>query len=81
MAGEDNFDLINLDGPLSVEAILKTLQQRFMDGHCYVSNVSSAYIQTVCLPFSVCRLSVCKMCGIGCVYGINWDEGVFVWLC
>ena len=36
MAGEDNFDLINLDGPLSVEAILKTLQQRFMDGHCYV---------------------------------------------
>lgn len=37
MAGEDNFDLINLDGPLSVEAILKTLQQRFMEGHCYVS--------------------------------------------
>ena len=37
MAREDNFDLINLDGPLTVEAILKTLQQRFMDGHCYVS--------------------------------------------
>lgn len=35
MAQEDNFDLINLDGPLTVEAILKTLQQRFMDGHCY----------------------------------------------
>ncbi|CAI8039483.1 Unconventional myosin-Ia [Geodia barretti] len=35
MAREDNFDLINLDGPLSVEAILKTLQQRFMEGHCY----------------------------------------------
>lgn len=37
MAREDNFDLINLDGPLTVESILKTLQQRFMDGHCYVS--------------------------------------------
>lgn len=37
MAREDSFDLINLDGPLTVEAILKTLQQRFMDGHCYVS--------------------------------------------
>jgi dachs protein len=35
MAREDKFDLINLDGPLSVEAILKTLQQRFMEGHCY----------------------------------------------
>ena len=37
MAREENFDLINLDGPLSVESILKTLQQRFMEGHCYVS--------------------------------------------
>lgn len=36
MAREEHFDLINLDGPLSVEAILKTLQQRFMEGHCYV---------------------------------------------
>jgi myosin heavy subunit len=35
MAREDNFDLINLDGPLTVEAIVRTLQQRFMDGHCY----------------------------------------------
>ena len=41
MAREDNFDLINLDGPLSVEAILKTLQQRFMEGHCYVSPQTS----------------------------------------
>lgn len=42
MAREDNFDLINLDGPLTVESILKTLQQRFMDGHCYVSLELSA---------------------------------------
>lgn len=34
---ECSFDLIHLNGPLTVEAILKTLQQRFVDGHCYVS--------------------------------------------
>ena len=30
-------DLMHLSGPLTVEAILRALQQRFMEGHCYVS--------------------------------------------
>lgn len=30
-----SFDLIQLSGPLTVEAILKSLQQRFMEGNCY----------------------------------------------
>ena len=47
MAREDNFDLIKLDGPLTVEAILKTLQQRFMDGHCYVSRDVGRYSVSV----------------------------------
>jgi len=34
---EYNFDLINVTGPLTIEAILKTLQQRFNNGHHYVS--------------------------------------------
>lgn len=38
MAGSgSNYDLINVSGPLTVETILRTLQQRFNDGHCYVS--------------------------------------------
>ena len=38
MAEEEDcsFDLIQLNGPLTVEAILKSLQQRFMEGNCYV---------------------------------------------
>ena len=38
MAEEESgsFDLIQLSGPLTVEAILKSLQQRFMEGNCYV---------------------------------------------
>ena len=32
-----SYDLINVSGPLTVETILRTLQQRFNDGHCYVS--------------------------------------------
>lgn len=35
--GGSSFDLIHLNGPLTVEAILRTLQQRFVDGQCYVS--------------------------------------------
>lgn len=38
MAGEDGaagLDLINLAGPLTVEAILKSLQQSFNEGNCY----------------------------------------------
>lgn len=34
---ESSFNLIHLSGPLTVEAILKTLQQRFVDGQCFVS--------------------------------------------
>ena len=34
---EDGGDRLNLSGPLTVEAILRTLQERFIDGHCYVS--------------------------------------------
>lgn len=48
MAREDNFDLINLDGPLTVESILKTLQQRFMDGHCYVSLYELTAVNVAC---------------------------------
>ena len=61
MAREDNFDLINLDGPLSVEAILKTLQQRFMEGQCYVScSIHPGFLVrrssglSVCEPTFVC---------------------------
>lgn len=32
-----SYDLLNVSGPLTVETILRTLQQRFNDGHCYVS--------------------------------------------
>lgn len=35
---ESSFNLIHLSGPLTVEAILKTLQQRFVDGQCFVSS-------------------------------------------
>lgn len=35
-------DLMNLSGPLTVEAILRALQQRFTEGHCYVSVLESA---------------------------------------
>ena len=35
------YDLINVGGPLTVETILRTLQQRFNDGHCYVSEHSN----------------------------------------
>ena len=32
---EDISDRLNLSGPLTVEAVLRTLQERFMDGQCY----------------------------------------------
>ncbi len=40
MSREDeasNFNLINVSGPLTIEAILKTLNQRFINGHNHVS--------------------------------------------
>lgn len=37
MAQKDDFDLINVSGPLTIEAILKALQQRYDGGHNYVS--------------------------------------------
>lgn len=37
---EDISDRLNLSGPLTVEAVLRTLQERFMDGQCYVSAYS-----------------------------------------
>lgn len=44
MPNEDeanNFDLINVSGPLTIEAILKTVQHRFNNGHNYVSSHNS----------------------------------------
>ena len=40
---EDGGDRLTLSGPLTVEAILRTLQERFVDGHCYVSASSASY--------------------------------------
>ena len=34
---ETSFDFLNLNGPLTVEAILRALQRRFNKGCCYVS--------------------------------------------
>ena len=45
--GDSSFDLIHLNGPLTVEAILKTLQQRFVDGQCYVSTQGSFAVSHV----------------------------------
>lgn len=36
-----HFDLANLNGPLTVEAILQTLQQRFSNRQCYVRPFAS----------------------------------------
>ena len=51
MSQEDeanNFDLINVSGPLTIEAILKALQQRFNNGHRYVS-FSYSLTASICL--------------------------------
>ena len=40
-----SYDLINVSGPLTVETILRTLQQRFNDGHCYVSWPYSRFLR------------------------------------
>ena len=37
-AEANNYDLINVCGPLTIDAILKALQQRFSSGHNYVSS-------------------------------------------
>ncbi len=37
MSDSQFFDLADLNGPLTVEAILQTLQQRFINRQCYVS--------------------------------------------
>lgn len=36
-SSQSSYDLLNVSGPLTIETILRTLQQRFNDGHCYVS--------------------------------------------
>lgn len=36
-AEANSYDLINVCGPLTIDAILKALQQRFSAGHNYVS--------------------------------------------
>jgi hypothetical protein len=37
----NSYDLINVSGPLTIEAILKALQHRFNSGHNYVSLVNN----------------------------------------
>lgn len=37
----NSYDLINVSGPLTIEAILKALQHRFSIGHNYVSFLAS----------------------------------------
>lgn len=39
----NNYDLINVCGPLTIDAILKALQQRFTAGHNYVSTVETKH--------------------------------------
>lgn len=51
---KDNFDLINLNGPLTVEAILKTIQRRFNEGYCYVSHLKWILYRFMCSCVSVC---------------------------
>lgn len=43
----NDYDLINVSGPLTIEAILKALQHRFNSGHNYVS-FSLAQVMIVC---------------------------------
>ena len=38
----NKFDLIDVSGPLTIEAILRCLQQRFNSGQCYVSDYKLA---------------------------------------
>ena len=38
-SSHSSYDLLNVSGPLTIETILRTLQQRFNDGYCYVSLV------------------------------------------
>ena len=69
MAKEDDFDLINLDGPLTVEAILKTLQQRFMDGHYYVSLSVSGWARSLASRAAITAFP------FECVSGYGHGEG------
>ena len=39
MSQDDDYNLINVSGPLTIEAILKSVQQRFNNGQYYVSNL------------------------------------------
>ena len=67
---ESSYDLLNVSGPLTVETILRTLQHRFNDGHCYVSRpvvypikitiiVQPIYI-IVCLDMDGTSVVVCE---------------------
>lgn len=40
----NDYDLINISGPLTIEAILKALQHRFNNGHNYVSCILNSVI-------------------------------------
>lgn len=52
-----SYDLINVSGPLTVETILRTLQQRFNDGHCYVSR-PSLKVSRILRPFKCANIFV-----------------------